>query len=153
MPRKGPVECAVKTTGEDLGQSGMCRFLCKSDGEPAINALNPHAARQLRVQLGQFDVIFAEVSLQGLSKMRWLSERSVEVQSYHRMKLPLTHTVRICATEYGAHFLNRSQRAVKDGIIAYTLCRGKSYRMKIATILEKLSCTCRLPRLDRDEHT
>ena len=115
----------MKTTGEDLGQSGMCRFLCKSDGEPAINALNPHAARQMREQLDSLMLSSQKVALQGLSRMRWLSERSGEVQSYHGKKLLLTHTVRICAIEYGAHFFNRSQRAAKDSITAHDLRRGK----------------------------
>ena len=32
VPRKGPEEYAVKATAEDLGQSGMGRFFCTSDG-------------------------------------------------------------------------------------------------------------------------
>ena len=38
-----------------------------------------------------------------------------------RVKLPLTHTVRIYAIEFVAQLLNRSQRAAKDNMTAYEL--------------------------------
>ena len=60
VPRKGPEEYAVKAIAEDLQQSGVCRFLCISDGETAIKSLKQHAVQQLRETVGPADVIFEE---------------------------------------------------------------------------------------------
>ena len=52
-------------------------------------------------------------------------------QEHHRVKLLLTHTVNISASECAAHILNMFQRAAKDKRTAYELRWRKSYRRKI----------------------
>ena len=63
VPRKGPEQQAAIMTAEDVGQRAMCKFVYKSDGEPAIRALKQSAIRKLLDMKGPVDVIFEKCGL------------------------------------------------------------------------------------------
>ena len=60
---------------------------------------------------------------------------------HHRVKLPLTHTVRIYTIEYAAQLLNRSQRAAKDNQTAHEIRWGKPCRQKLPPFGEAVMYT------------
>ena len=50
----------METIVEDVGQSGICTFLCDSDGQPVIKGLRFYAMRNWRQLVGAVDVILEE---------------------------------------------------------------------------------------------
>ena len=83
VPQKGPEGYAVKATAVDLQQSGMCSFLCKSDGGNEIKPLKQRAVQQLRETVGPVDVIFEE-SRAAESQQHATNERAIWEQSTAR---------------------------------------------------------------------
>ena len=142
VPRKGPEEYAVKATAEDLQQSAMYRCLHQSDGDDAVKSLRQHAVQKLRETVRPVDVIFEE-SGAAESQQLAIVERAIwEVQStartlvhacqeHHRLKLPLSRTVRIYAIEHAAQLLNSSQKAANGNRTAYELRWRTPYRRKL----------------------
>ena len=139
---KGADEQAVKAGAEDLEQSGLQRFIYKSDGERAIVAYKAAVSRKLREKVGDIR-IQPEESGVGESQSNAVVERAIwDIESMartlvhaakelHGCDFPLQHSIRVFAIEYAAQLLNRGQKAIKDNRTAYELRKGRPYRRKL----------------------
>ena len=144
VPKKGVMvnHCVTQLT-KDIDRVGHKKLCLKSDGEPALVAIQEEVKKQ------RIDETLLENSLVGDSRSNGIAERAVQsvaeqirvlrtaLEAKLKAKVPGNHPVICWLIEHSADLLNKYQKG-DDGRTAYHRLRCKSWNHEMVEFGEKV---------------
>ena len=137
VPKKGVmVNHGVTQLVKDIDRFGHKKLCLKSDGEPALVAIQEEVRRQ-RIDETLFKVRLWEIAGAVQSVAEQIRVPRTALEAKLKAKVPGNHPVIYWLIEHSADLLNKHQKG-DDGRTAYHRLRGKSWNHEVVAFVQKV---------------